>query len=55
MLWPAISKVVADNPDIAVEVSVNAGFVDIVAEQMRLQDRTTVTASFNLAMPNFHA
>lgn len=31
VLWPVISKVIAENPDINVEVSVDAGFVDIVA------------------------
>jgi DNA-binding transcriptional LysR family regulator len=33
ILWPAIAKLLADYPDIEVELSVDAGFVDIVAER----------------------
>ena len=33
ILWPALAKLLPDYPDIQVEISVNAGFVDIVAER----------------------
>jgi DNA-binding transcriptional LysR family regulator len=33
ILWPALEKVLPDYPDIQVEISVDAGFVDIVAER----------------------
>ena len=33
VLWPAFAKLLPDYPDIKVEISVNAGFVDIVAER----------------------
>lgn len=33
ILWPALGKLLPDYPDIQVELSVNAGFVDIVAER----------------------
>jgi len=33
ILWPAIAKLLPDYPDIRVELSVDAGFVDIVAER----------------------
>ncbi|HZU65423.1 MAG TPA: LysR family transcriptional regulator [Novosphingobium sp.] len=33
ILWPALAPLLAAYPDIAVELSVNAGFVDIVAER----------------------
>jgi DNA-binding transcriptional LysR family regulator len=33
ILWPAVAKLLPDYPDIQVELSVNAGFVDIVAER----------------------
>ena len=33
ILWPALGNLVSDYPDIHVELSVNAGFVDIVAER----------------------
>lgn len=33
ILWPAIARLLPDYPDIGVEISVNAGFVDIVAER----------------------
>lgn len=33
ILWPALAKLLPDYPDLAVEISVNAGFVDIVAER----------------------
>ncbi|MDE2412740.1 MAG: LysR family transcriptional regulator, partial [Sphingomonadales bacterium] len=33
ILWPASRKLLADYPEIAVEISVNSGFVDIVAER----------------------
>ncbi len=32
MLWPAIDKLNAENPDIHVELNVDDGFVDIVSE-----------------------
>ena len=31
ILWPAVAKLLADYPDVQVELSVDAGFVDIVA------------------------
>jgi DNA-binding transcriptional LysR family regulator len=33
ILWPALDKLLPDYPDIQVEISVNLGFVDIVAER----------------------
>jgi DNA-binding transcriptional LysR family regulator len=33
VLWPALAKLLPDYPDINVEISVNPGFVDIVAER----------------------
>jgi DNA-binding transcriptional LysR family regulator len=33
ILWPAMARLLPDYPDVAVEISVNAGFVDIVAER----------------------
>ena len=33
ILWPALARLLPDFPDLAVEISVNAGFVDIVAER----------------------
>ena len=33
VLWPALGKLLPNYPDIQVELSVNAGFVDIVAER----------------------
>lgn len=33
ILWPALAKLLPEYPDIQVELSVNAGFVDIVAER----------------------
>ncbi|MFL6761099.1 MAG: LysR family transcriptional regulator [Sphingomicrobium sp.] len=33
VLWPALARLLPDYPDIKVEISVNAGFVDIVAER----------------------
>jgi DNA-binding transcriptional LysR family regulator len=33
ILWPAVFRLLSDYPEINVEVSVNAGFVDIVAER----------------------
>src|SRR6476660_6604305 len=33
ILWPALAKLLPDYPDIQVEISVNNGFVDIVAER----------------------
>src|SRR3954454_4428457 len=33
ILWPALAKLLPEYPDIQVEISVNAGFVDIVAER----------------------
>jgi DNA-binding transcriptional LysR family regulator len=33
ILWPALRKLLPEYPDIQVELSVNAGFVDIVAER----------------------
>ena len=33
ILWPALSKFLGDYPDVEVELSVNSGFVDIVAER----------------------
>ena len=33
ILWPALSKLLSDYPDVHVELSVNSGFVDIVAER----------------------
>ena len=33
ILWPAVSRLLTDYPEINVEISVNAGFVDIVAER----------------------
>ena len=33
ILWPALAKLLTDYPDIKVEISANAGFVDIVAER----------------------
>lgn len=33
ILWPALSKLLPDYPDVVVELSVNSGFVDIVAER----------------------
>ena len=33
ILWPALGKLLPEYPDIQVELSVNAGFVDIVAER----------------------
>jgi DNA-binding transcriptional LysR family regulator len=33
ILWPALAKLLPDYPDIQVELSVNLGFVDIVAER----------------------
>lgn len=33
ILWPAIAKLLPDYPDIKVELSINSGFVDIVAER----------------------
>ncbi len=33
ILWPALARLLADYPDIQVEISVNSGFVDIVAER----------------------
>ena len=33
VLWPAFAKLLPDYPDIKIELSVNAGFVDIVAER----------------------
>lgn len=33
ILWPALAKLLPDYPDINVELSVNSGFVDIVAER----------------------
>lgn len=33
ILWPALSKILPEYPDVTVELSVNSGFVDIVAER----------------------
>jgi len=33
VLWPAIDRLTADNPDINVEINVESGLVDIVAER----------------------
>jgi DNA-binding transcriptional LysR family regulator len=33
ILWPKLSKVLADYPDIKVEISINYGLIDIVAER----------------------
>lgn len=33
ILWPAVSRLLSEYPEINVEISVNAGFVDIVAER----------------------
>jgi len=33
ILWPALAKLLAEYPDIRAEISVDAGFVDIVAER----------------------
>jgi DNA-binding transcriptional LysR family regulator len=33
ILWPAVSKLLTNYPDIEVEISVNSGFVDIVADR----------------------
>lgn len=33
VLWPAVDRLVAQNPDIRVELNVDAGFVDVVAER----------------------
>ena len=33
ILWPALEKILPENPDLTVEVSVGIGFVDIVAER----------------------
>src|SRR3954471_6052290 len=33
ILWPAVAKLLTVYPDINVEISVNSGFVDIVAER----------------------
>ena len=33
ILWPALAKLLADYPDIRVELGINPGFVDIVAER----------------------
>lgn len=33
ILWPVIDRLTAENPDISVEVSVDSGFVDIVANR----------------------
>jgi DNA-binding transcriptional LysR family regulator len=33
ILWPAINRITAENPDIEIEINVDAGFVDIVAER----------------------
>jgi DNA-binding transcriptional LysR family regulator len=33
ILWPVLAKILPDYPDLTVELSVNAGFVDIVAER----------------------
>src|SRR5260221_1358192 len=33
ILWPALAKLLPDYPDVQVEISVNSGFVDIVAER----------------------
>jgi DNA-binding transcriptional LysR family regulator len=34
ILWPALAKLLAEYPDIRAEISVDAGFVDIVAERL---------------------
>jgi DNA-binding transcriptional LysR family regulator len=33
ILWPAVARLLSEYPDVHVELSVNAGFVDIVAER----------------------
>jgi DNA-binding transcriptional LysR family regulator len=33
LLWPAIQRVLADNPDITIELSIDQGLTDIVAER----------------------
>lgn len=33
VLWPVISRIMLENPDIEIELNVEAGFVDIVAER----------------------
>lgn len=33
ILWPALARILADYPDVRAEISVDAGFVDIVAER----------------------
>ncbi|HJP67304.1 MAG TPA: LysR family transcriptional regulator [Sphingomicrobium sp.] len=33
ILWPAVGRILPEYPDLKVEISVNAGFVDIVAER----------------------
>lgn len=64
VLWPAIERVTADNPDVNVEVNVEAGLVDIVADRydagVRLgelleQDMIAVPISPKLRMAAFAA
>lgn len=64
VLWPAIDRLTARNPDVNVEISINGGFVDIVAERydagIRLgealeQDMIAVPISPRLRMAAFAA
>lgn len=64
VLWPAIDRLAAENPDINVEVNVESGLVDIVAERydagIRLgerleQDMVAVPISPKLRMAAFGA
>lgn len=64
VLWPAIDRLAAENPDINVEVNVESGLVDIVAERydagIRLgerleQDMVAVPISPKLRMAAFSA
>ena len=40
ILWPKLSKVLADYPDLKVEISINYGLIDIVAERFDAGVRT---------------
>ena len=45
ILWPALAKLLPDYPDIHVEISVDAGFVDIVAERFDAEVRLGETVA----------